>query len=894
MISNSDAFGEELAFAPSGSGSGSGDRGGGGASGGKDEAFGHCYRVGDLVWGKVKSHPWWPGHVYNEAFASPSVRRTKHEGHLLVAFFGDSSYGWFDPAELIPFEENFAGKSSQITSRPFLKAVEEAVGEISRRRSLGLACRCRNKYNFWPTTAEGYCNVDVGCYESGGVYSRRQIQEAQESFQPREMLNFVQQLALKPLTDDYLMLNFIKNKATILACRKAFFEAFDETYAQAFGTEPVRPTPPSQPLVVDPAKAALSGRLVIAEALGKGKSSVKSTKTKEQVEKERYLLKTRDERTELKTSESSSGQADSPSQPLMVDRLGISGKVVYSGKSEHSSQTPGHSISEGRELPTSHQASAKDLGKEKLKDDCSGSTEFIHGGKKKAKVHRRPSGDLNTENSVPVEKKRKKKIKHEIGTETSTDRVQIPAAASYGGVAVNNSSGTSVQVLFGEDYRLENQSRNVVGSSQCPTMETMKAVGIGDAVELELPRLLRDLQVSALNPFHGSVPAIVQKVLLKFRSLVYHKSLPLMAPAENESKEARIGKLTAVRASASPDETIKRMPIGKPTNPPIRPEDQEEGGQKRGASDRLKEIAANKRKKIIDLKSMAMEKKAVRKVTEIPRDGKESVVKSVPLVPSKANKLESKKRTEKRITAREPTMLVMKFPPGGALPSISELKAKFARFGPLEHSATRVFWTTLTCRLVYHYKFHAEAAYKFAVGSNNLFGNPNVRCHLRELGVEAPQAESVKVQRAEESVGALQLKDNAVVELSSQPPQHQVQLKSCLKKPSGDEGGNSANRSTASVKSVLGGEESSRVEQLSSNNIPTHSLDLNSKNLPEALPHSSVPLRSNEFQNLPLPDQMHRTTNKDIAQPMLNLLTRCNDVVNNLTGALGYVPYHSL
>ncbi|KAL2490549.1 Tudor/PWWP/MBT superfamily protein [Abeliophyllum distichum] len=864
---------------------------------GKGEAVGHCYEIGDLVWGKVKSHPCWPGHIYNEAFASPSVRRTKHEGQLLVAFFGDSSYGWFYPAELIPFEENFVKKSSQTLSRPFSKAVEEAVDEVSRRRSLGLACRCRNKYNFWPTTVDGYCNVDVGCYESGGVYSRRQIKEAQDSFRPREILNFVQQLALIPLTAEHWTLNFIKNKATVLACRKSFFEAFDETYAQAFGTKPVRPTPPSQPPVVDPAKAALSGRLVSAEALGKGKSSAKHTKTKEQVEKERYLLKRRDERTELKTSKSSSGQTGPSSQPLLVDGLGIPGKVVYSGIAEHSSQTPEPSISEGRELPTSHQASTEDLCKEKLKDDCSGSMEFVNSGKTKAKLHRHPSGDLSTENSVPVERRRKKKRKHEISTEESTDHVQIPAA-SYIGTAVNNVSGTSVQVLFGEDYRHENQNRNAVGSSPSPTVETMKAVGIGNAVEPELPRLLRDLQASALNPFHGverSIPAILQKVFLIFRSLVYQKSLSLMAPDEDESKEAHISKLPAVRASASPGETIKELPTGKP--PPIRPEDPAKGGQKRAASDRLVESAAKKRKKIDDLKSMAMEKKAVRKVTEIPRDVKETVAKSVTPMPPKANKLQSNKRTEKRITAPEPTMLVMKFPPGGALPSISELKAKFARFGPLEHSGTRVFWTSSTCRLVYQHKIHAEAACKFAVGSNNLFGNANVRCYLRDLGGEAPESESVKVQK-DVSVGAFQLKDSAASEqkpaaktalLSSQ---QQAQLKSCLKKPPGDESGTSGDRSTASVKFVLGGEESSRVEQLSSNNA-THSLNLNSKNSLKALSHSSIPLRSNEFQNLPFPDQMPRT-NKDIARPMLNLLTRCNDVVNNLTGVLGYIPYHSL
>lgn len=223
----------------------------------KDEAVGYGYKIGDMVWGKVKSHPWWPGHIYNEAFASPSVRRGKHEGHVLVAFFGDSSYGWFDPAELIPFEENFAEKSRQTTSRAFVKAVEEAVDELSRRSSLGSSCRCRNEFNFWPSSVEGYFVVDVGDYEPG-AYSSSQISKAQESFQPREMLSFVKQLALEPLNDQHWTIDFIKNKATVLACRKALFEEFDETYAQAFGTVPVRPPRPTAPVAVDPSKGNAS------------------------------------------------------------------------------------------------------------------------------------------------------------------------------------------------------------------------------------------------------------------------------------------------------------------------------------------------------------------------------------------------------------------------------------------------------------------------------------------------------------------------------------------------------------------------------------------------------------------------------------------------------------
>lgn len=223
------------------------------ASKGASEAVGFGYAVGDMVWGKVKSHPWWPGHIYNESFASPSVQRSKREGHVLVAFFGDSSYGWFDPSELVPFEQNFEEKSRQISSRAFLKAVEEAIDELSRRRSLGLVCRCRNEYNFWPSSVKGYFVVDVGDYEPV-VYSSNQINKARENFHPNEMLSFLTQLAVSPRTHQHWTLEFIKNKATAMACRKALFEEFDETYAQAFGTSPDRPSRPTAPVAVDPMK----------------------------------------------------------------------------------------------------------------------------------------------------------------------------------------------------------------------------------------------------------------------------------------------------------------------------------------------------------------------------------------------------------------------------------------------------------------------------------------------------------------------------------------------------------------------------------------------------------------------------------------------------------------
>ncbi|CAN6468821.1 unnamed protein product [Victoria cruziana] len=262
----------------------------------------HNFQPGDMVWGKVKSHPWWPGHIFYEAFASASVRRTKREGYLLVAFFGDSSYGWFDPDELIPFEPHFAEKSKQTSSRNFTRAVEEAVDEASRRCALGLICICRNPKAFRPSQVEGYFAVDVVDYEAGGVYSERQIKEARVNFKPIECLSFVQQLALAPRSSEHRTLDSIQSIATILAYRRAVFIEFDETYAQAFGVDPVRPSQASkqsQYESVRVARAPLSGPLVIAEALTRKNRSLKPAKTKTS-KKDKYLFKRRDEPNDKK------------------------------------------------------------------------------------------------------------------------------------------------------------------------------------------------------------------------------------------------------------------------------------------------------------------------------------------------------------------------------------------------------------------------------------------------------------------------------------------------------------------------------------------------------------------------------------------------------------------
>ncbi|XP_031253836.1 uncharacterized protein LOC116111826 [Pistacia vera] len=1029
---------------------------------GTSRLLSYGFEVGDMVWGKVKSHPWWPGHIFNESFATSSVCRTRSDGHVLVAFFGDSSYGWFDPAELIPFDLHFAEKSQQTYSRTFVKAVEEAVDEASRRRGLGLACKCRNPYNFRPTNVQGYFTVDVPDFEPGGLYSANQIKKARDGFRPPETLSFVKQLASAPRGCEQTSIDFIKNKATVFAFRKAVFEEFDETYAQAFGVQPARPSRDRGALldqsVRQPTRAPLSGPMVFAETLGGGKK--KSMKAKDLSKKDKYVLKRRDEPGDSRTNQISQGpeilsspsavmegsstlaaghyvlQKRAPAAHTAVkleetgfiskDSPGSSGDV--SGKETTSRDhappfagTPtiqvtaldvrsspdihemkervepgfvlGSTSRDGSDMlekvvpglmegawPSSkredevmvdfkNEESAKlsrsKEGYQQSEQSFSARGEGGHGldlvqdsrpsvnplsidakhsvgvspdGKiKKPKALKRPLVDMSSSNSLMGDQKKKKK-KKELGLKVGSDNQQKRLTVGKGGIAVGKVTKKSSQVGWTsrEDSRVNNQRKDVGdGNSELTSVGTMPRVSMENA-EVGLPQLLNDLHALALDPFHGverNCPAIIRQCFLRFRSLVYQKSLVLSPPSETEPVDTRGAKSSS---GVAPSENVRDLPASKPMKHLARRDDPTKAGRKRLPSDRQEEIAAKRLKKISHMKSLTTDKKSGQRTSDDQRiEGKEHAT----IPPAKPARPDNIKKLEHPARAVEPTMLVMKFPPGTSLPSAAELKARFGRFGSIDQSAIRVFWKSSTCRVVFRYKADAQAACKYANGNNALFGNVNVRYIVRE--VEAPAAEAPDTDKSrgdDPPVETVRIKDPMLDRPTHAPlPQTTIQLKSCLKRPTGEEAGQvtggNGNRGTARVKFMLGGEESSRKEPLmvgNRNNFNNNAtsfadggasssvaMDFNSKNFQKVIvPPFSSPIpptpqfakpqfnNSHHTEVVAAPRNSHNLNTPtvpppsaptiDISQQMLSLLTRCNDVVTNVTGLLGYVPYHPL
>ncbi|KAL5228535.1 hypothetical protein ABZP36_016800 [Zizania latifolia] len=95
-----------------------------------------------LVWGKVRSHPWWPGQVFDPADASELALQHTRAGAPLVAYFWDKTFAWSDASALLPFRTNFPRLAGQSTMYGFVSAVDAALQEVGRRVEAGLSCAC--------------------------------------------------------------------------------------------------------------------------------------------------------------------------------------------------------------------------------------------------------------------------------------------------------------------------------------------------------------------------------------------------------------------------------------------------------------------------------------------------------------------------------------------------------------------------------------------------------------------------------------------------------------------------------------------------------------------------------------------------------------------------------
>ncbi|KAK9272398.1 hypothetical protein L1049_002770 [Liquidambar formosana] len=180
------------------------------------------YAVGDFVWGKIKSHPWWPGQIYDPADASGYAAKYSQRDRFLVAYFGDGTFAWCYPSQLKPFEDNFEQMSEQSNSKHFVKAVEAALDEFCRVVEFEMTCSCVLKENHVGTARPLAVNAGIkgGVFVPEGGIGKHSISQ----FEPAKFLADLRYIAQVVSVNSLLELNALKSQLSAFYCAKGGYE----------------------------------------------------------------------------------------------------------------------------------------------------------------------------------------------------------------------------------------------------------------------------------------------------------------------------------------------------------------------------------------------------------------------------------------------------------------------------------------------------------------------------------------------------------------------------------------------------------------------------------------------------------------------------------------------
>lgn len=175
-------------------------------------------QVSDLVWGKVRGHPWWPGQIFDPSSASENAKKHLKIDCYLIAYFGDQTFAWNESSKIKQFQMHFSQMEKQSKSEIFHNAVDCALGEVSRRVEFGLTCQCIPEEVSKKLKTQIFYNAGIQDQSSridGGDRFLNAI-----AFEPKKLVNIVKSLAKLPFIE-FDRLDFVIACAQLLAFYRA-------------------------------------------------------------------------------------------------------------------------------------------------------------------------------------------------------------------------------------------------------------------------------------------------------------------------------------------------------------------------------------------------------------------------------------------------------------------------------------------------------------------------------------------------------------------------------------------------------------------------------------------------------------------------------------------------
>ncbi|PON69231.1 PWWP domain containing protein [Parasponia andersonii] len=179
------------------------------------------FAIGDLIWGKVRSHPWWPGQICDPSTASRKAKKYFKRDGYLIAYFGDHTFAWNDASRIKPFLTQFSQMEKQSNTEDFHYAMACVLEEVSRRVEFGLACSCISEEVYAKLKSQIIINAGIREDSSRRDGGDRSLTVA--SFEPIKLIEYTKELAQVPYDEtDKLQLTIARSQLLAFNRRKGY------------------------------------------------------------------------------------------------------------------------------------------------------------------------------------------------------------------------------------------------------------------------------------------------------------------------------------------------------------------------------------------------------------------------------------------------------------------------------------------------------------------------------------------------------------------------------------------------------------------------------------------------------------------------------------------------